>query len=205
MKLKRRKASILICAVSMVLSLMQVGQTGITSVRAEGSDNNSYGVSNPRIVYNYHETVTFGNYWQEDTDGNGKLSYSSSNKKVAKVSSDGKVTLKGIGKATITIKTKQNEKYSSGTKKIIITVKPPKVKLLKCTALSDCRVKLSWTASPAFDGYEIQLSQDSAFSDGYNPNDFNKKDGSTILRSGSEGRTWYVRVRPYTKVNGKKK
>ncbi|MCR5106386.1 MAG: Ig-like domain-containing protein [Eubacterium sp.] len=136
--------------------------------------------------------------------GNAKVTYKSSNPKVLTVSSKGKVTLKGIGKATITIKTKQNAKYAAGTKKIVITVKAPKVKLLKCTALSDCRVKLTWSAYSAFDGYEIQFSRDSKFSDGYEPIDFNKKSGSAILRGGAEGRTYYARIRPYSKVNGKK-
>ena len=136
--------------------------------------------------------------------GNAKVTYKSSNPKVLTVSNKGKVTLKGIGKATITIKTKQNAKFAAGTKKIVITVKPPKVKLLKCTALSDCRVKLSWTGAQVFDGYEIQFSQDSKFSEGYEPIDYKKKSSSTILRGGAEGRTYYVRIRPYRRVNGKK-
>lgn len=52
-----------------------------------------------------------------------KLTYSSSNKKVATVNSKGKVTVKKVGKTTITIRTKGNSNYLSATKKISITVK----------------------------------------------------------------------------------
>lgn len=52
-----------------------------------------------------------------------KLTYSSSNKKVATVNSKGKVTVKKVGKTTITIRTKGNSNYLSATKKITITVK----------------------------------------------------------------------------------
>lgn len=52
-----------------------------------------------------------------------KLTYTSSNKKVATVNSKGKVTVKKVGKTTITIRTKGNSNYLSATKKITVTVK----------------------------------------------------------------------------------
>lgn len=56
------------------------------------------------------------------TDGNGKLTYSSSNTKVATVNSTGKVTLKGVGTAKITVKAAATSTYLSASKTITITV-----------------------------------------------------------------------------------
>lgn len=53
----------------------------------------------------------------------GKLSYVSSNSKVVKVSSNGKVTIKGKGTATITVKAAAKGNYLAATKKVKITVK----------------------------------------------------------------------------------
>lgn len=52
-----------------------------------------------------------------------KLTYSSSNKKVATVNSKGKVTVKRVGKTIITIKAISNSTYVSDTKRIAVTVK----------------------------------------------------------------------------------
>ena len=40
-------------------------------VQAEAEDG--YGLKNPRVTFNYSETVTFGNYWQEDLNGDGEF------------------------------------------------------------------------------------------------------------------------------------
>lgn len=63
------------------------------------------------------------------TSGDGKLTYSSSNKKVAKISANGKVTLVGTGKTKITIKAAETNSYKSTKKTIILTVKTGKQKI----------------------------------------------------------------------------
>lgn len=54
------------------------------------------------------------------------LSYTSSNKAVAKNDSKGNIAIKGAGKTTITIKAKSTSTYKSATKKITLTVKKAK-------------------------------------------------------------------------------
>jgi hypothetical protein len=56
------------------------------------------------------------------TDGDGKLTYSSDNTKVATVSSTGKVTLKGIGTAKITVKAASTDTCFAASKTISVTV-----------------------------------------------------------------------------------
>lgn len=57
------------------------------------------------------------------TAGDGKLTYKSSNKRVATVSSSGTVTIKGTGKATITVTAKGTRNYKAKSVKVALTVK----------------------------------------------------------------------------------
>ena len=61
------------------------------------------------------------------TNGDGKLTYSSSDQKVAKVDASGEVTIVGPGTAKITINAAATEKYKAATKTISIVVKPASV------------------------------------------------------------------------------
>ena len=58
------------------------------------------------------------------TRGGAKLTYSSSNPKVLAVSADGKLTMKGAGKAVITIKAVDNGQYEQKIKKVTYYVRP---------------------------------------------------------------------------------
>ena len=64
------------------------------------------------------KTVSLG----AKASGGGKLTYKSSNTKVATVSSTGVVTPKGVGKATITITAAATANYAAATKKVTVTV-----------------------------------------------------------------------------------
>ena len=71
-------------------------------------------------------TKTYGNKAftvKASTDGDGALSFKSSNKSVAAVSSAGKVTIKGAGTAKITVTAAATETCKSAKKTITITVK----------------------------------------------------------------------------------
>ena len=48
------------------LMTVSLAQGGAVSVNAEEPENE---LNDPRVTWNYRETVTFGNYWQEDTNG----------------------------------------------------------------------------------------------------------------------------------------
>ena len=68
-KRERGKALAFLFAALFAVSPAKAG-TALLRVNAEGAD---YAVANPNVVYNYHDTVTFGSYWQEDTDGDGSF------------------------------------------------------------------------------------------------------------------------------------
>lgn len=60
------------------------------------------------------------------TFGDGKLSYTSSNQKVATVSEDGMVTLKSAGTTDITVTAAESDGFLAASKTIRLTVKPQK-------------------------------------------------------------------------------
>ncbi len=68
-------------------------------------------------------TKTYGNAaFSLGASAKTALSYASSNTKVATVSADGKVTVKGAGTATITIKAAEDSNYKAATRQVKITV-----------------------------------------------------------------------------------
>ncbi|MCR5105188.1 MAG: DUF6273 domain-containing protein [Eubacterium sp.] len=137
--------------------------------------------------------------------GNAKISYKSSNPNILKVSSKGVVTLKGLGKASIIIKSKKTSVYKACTRKITINVTPPKIKL-KCNAISEKRIFLKWSESPIYDGYYAEFSKNPAFTDLSGAGVFEKKKSPQIISGfSSAGVKYYIRMRPYKYVNGTQK
>lgn len=61
--------------------------------------------------------------------GDGRLTYASSNPKVVKVE-NGKATIKGTGRAVITVTAGETEKYRKKTVKVTVDVTPKKQKAI---------------------------------------------------------------------------
>lgn len=139
------------------------------------------------------------------TNGNGKLTFKSSNPKVIKIAKNGKVKTVGLGKATITIKAAGTSKFKPATKKITVTVVCAK-QVIKSKIQWGNRVKLSWVKDKTVDGYEVQFSIDKKFDEKKTIHNFFKKNvNSTLIKpNGNYTRTYYVRVRSYRIVKGKK-
>ena len=122
-----------------------------------------------------------------------------SNKKVATVSSSGKVKGKSYG--TATIKATFVAGNSTKTLKCKVTVGPSKVKNFKVKGAKK-KITVNWKANSAASGYEIYYSKKKT--DGY------KK--LAAVTSGSQSKyskklsagTYYVKMRPYLTKDGKK-
>lgn len=128
-----------------------------------------------------------------------KLSYKSSNNSVATVSSNGKVTIKRIGKATITISAVSNSKYKSATKKITVNVKlkPVNIKSIKVKKLSGNSLKVYWSKVSNINGYQINITT-SNINNGRKQNKTN-----VVLNRARKGLKIKFSVRTYKKI-GKK-
>lgn len=134
----------------------------------------------------------------------GKLSYVSSNKKVATIDSKGKVTIKGTGKTTITIKAAETDTYNAATKKITLTIKPKKAAGVALTAKRKA-IAVSWDKDSKASGYQILCATNSKFTKGKKT--VTVKNAKTTKKTVSKlkaKKTYHVKVRAYKTVSGKK-
>ena len=139
--------------------------------------------------------------------GNGVLSYSSSNKSVATVSKKGVVTIKGTGRATITVSAKETAKYRKKTVKITVDVTPKKQKA-GVKSVKGKKLSVKWKKDARATGYQIQYSTDRKFKRGVEKAAIKKKGtASKTISKLKKGKAYYVRVRSYKsiKASGKTK
>lgn len=132
-----------------------------------------------------------------DTLYNTKVTYKSSDEKVATVSSSGKIKAVGFGTATITVTTADGSKLSA---KCTVTVNPQKIKTLKTTSIAVGNVALKWSTISKASGYQI-----------YKYNETSKKwekltnttKTTYTDKKAAMGDTGKYRVRAYVKVSSK--
>ena len=144
-----------------------------------------------------------------------KITYKSTNIKVCTVSKNGKVTIRGIGTATIEVKATSNTDFTGKTIKVKINVAvngPSKItKIVK--RARDNSVRVEWNKVKNLAGYQILVSTAKNF-EAAATNDFTVSGGDkqsvTITRFSPKknfvaGKAYYFRLRGYqTKMEGKK-
>lgn len=130
----------------------------------------------------------------------GTLSYTSSNKKVAEAGKDGTITIKGTGKAVITVKAAATGQYKAASKKITITVKPEKTSGIKVKAANK-KITASWKKTAKADGYKIQYSTAKSFKDA---KEVTAAGTSKLIKGLKSKTTYYVRVCAYVKDGSRK-
>ena len=132
---------------------------------------------------------------------------SSSNKSVATVSKKGVVTIKGTGRATITVSAKETAKYRKKTVKITVDVTPKKQKA-GVKSVKGKKLSVKWKKDARATGYQIQYSTDRKFKRGVEKAAIKKKGtASKTISKLKKGKAYYVRVRSYKsiKASGKTK
>lgn len=141
------------------------------------------------------------------TSGNGKISYTSSDTSVATVSDKGKVTIRGIGKAKITVTAAETKKYRKATKTITVTVSPERIgcKISKKYSKKKYSLLVNWKASQKVTGYEVEYSKSRSFKSNAKSVTVKGRGESSISISGvKKESTYYVRIRVYKEVDGVK-
>lgn len=129
----------------------------------------------------------------------GTVSYTSSNKKVATVNSKGIVTLKGTGLAKITVKA------SNGSVVSKVYVAPKKTSISKAKSTAKKTVTVTWKKDTKATGYEIQCNTNKNFKSGNKTVTVKKaKTTSAKVTKLKSGKKYYVRMRSYKTINGKK-
>ena len=147
-------------------------------------------------------TKTYGNKaFNLGAKAKTKLSYKSSNTKVATVNSSGKVTLKGPGKATITITAAATSQYNAATKKITIIVKPKKATLKKAKSTKKRTLKVIWKRDTKATGYQVVIAQNKKFKKGKKTALIRKnKTTSRTFKKLKSRKNYYYKVRAYKQV-----
>ena len=132
--------------------------------------------------------------------GDGKITYSSSNSKVVTVNSDGKVTIKGCGTATITIKASSTNNYNSASKKVTVTITPAKMSAPTVSSPKKKTLKITVKKQTTVTGYQYQYATNKSFKKATSSKSTLTKKNVTKLKS---KKTYYVRVRAYKVIKGK--
>lgn len=136
------------------------------------------------------------------TNSDGALMYQSGNRKIAVVSSKGKVTIKGCGKVTLTVTSAETEKYAQKTKKITLKVVPQKAVLSKVKAKGNGKAAITIKKNAIASGYQIQYATDRNFTKNKKTKTLTKASNTKCSLSGlKKGKTYYFRVRSYKTVS----
>lgn len=144
-----------------------------------------------------------GKSFSLNAKANTKLSYTSSNKKVAVVSATGKVTVKGVGSAVITIKASESRLYKSAVAKVKVFCAPKDFSSKEVSKVkkTGTKAKLSWKKLAGATGYKVQYATNKAFKKAKNV----KGSKTTATITGlKKGKTYYARINAYAKISGKK-
>lgn len=130
-----------------------------------------------------------------------KVSYASSDKKVATVSSNGTVSVKGTGIATITV-TATGDNYNTVTKKITVKVAPKK-QSVKVKAAKK-KLTATWTKDKNATGYQLQIATNKNFKSAKTYTVTSYKTYKKTISKLKSKKTYYAKVRAY-KTSGKTK
>lgn len=133
------------------------------------------------------------------TNGDGKLSYTSSNPKVAKISSKGKVSVKKYGTAVITIRASATANYKSAKKQVKIKVVPKKVSITKAVSSAERKIEIVWKKNKDAKGYELHVSTNKNFKSHTIRRKYDDSK-SRVVMTRLPGETYYIRLRSYVKV-----
>lgn len=140
---------------------------------------------------------------QKISGANTRLTFTSSNKKVARVDKNGRIRFVGVGKTVITIRAAESANYKAASRQCTVTVIPKTIGVqdLASPKKGNIRFKLK-NASKTYTGYEIQYRVNKS-----------KKLQTRKLKGGAfkkatlnkfkSGNVIRLRIRAYQKVGGK--
>lgn len=131
------------------------------------------------------------------TSGNGKLTYKTSNKKVATVSSNGTVKVVGVGTTRITVTAAATSKYNTANKVITIVVKPRQQVIKSLTSTSKGKMTVTHSADYTGSGFQISYATKSNFSNAKRVMVNSRTNMVKNINGLKSGTRYYVKVRAY--------
>lgn len=172
-----------------------------------GSMTRTFTITNARIPavitaksVTLNQSTKKTNIFTAETDG--KITLKSSNSKIVKVSGT-KIIPVAPGKVTLTITAARGQDYEKASKKISVTVRPLTTSKLSLKSTAKKQATVSWTAAKSISRYQIYYSQRS---DMKNAKHITTKSSakSAVLKNLTSKKKYYVRIRTYKTVSGKK-
>jgi len=151
-----------------------------------------------KIVKGYGAIGTKASLNVSGIKGGAKVTYSSSDKKVATVSSNGTVTIKGSGQAKITIKAAATTNYNGASKVVSVIVKPKQVSI-SSTAVNENAITVKWGKVTNASGYEVSYKTGSS---AYKK--ITVSGASMTIKDLKAVTSYTIRVRAYIEKNGTK-
>lgn len=154
----------------------------------------------------YKKTYRDGRFYLDASlktgdDDYERLSYHSSNAKVAAVDSYGRVTVKGAGRAVIRVMAAATEAYEKASVNVTVDVCPRR-QSLTVKAVKGRKIKAVWTKDAQSDGYQVQYGRSRKFSkSGTTKLIGSRRKSSLMLKKLKKNKTYYIRVRSFKKVS----
>ena len=134
----------------------------------------------------------------------GKITYTSSNKKVATVNKkSGFVTAKKPGKVQIKVTAAATANYKKGTGTITLIVVPATPTVQKAAAYKTKAIRVSYKKASGASGYQITYATNKSFKNAKSVSVSSKKT-SAVIKNLKKGKKYYVKVRSYKKIGSKK-
>ncbi len=132
------------------------------------------------------------------------MTYKSSNSKVASVDKKGKVTVKAIGSAKITITAVGTNKYKKAQKQVMITVIPKGTSISMLKSYNK-KIRVNWKKhKQAISGYQVQCSTDKKFKKSCKTIIIKDKNSmSKMVKNLKSKKKYYFRIRVYKTVDKK--
>lgn len=195
---RRNLALLLTVVMTMGLLCSSAGATAKSSTDTSQTTAQSTLAQQSITASSYTKTVCAKPFrLKATTDGDGRLSYKSSNTKVATISHSGIVSIKRVGTTTITITASETAKYEKATLEVTITVDPNGTKLTSVRNMCKQNVKVKWQRNKTVTGYEIEYAASSNFEDAQTVTvQCNKVTCQTICGL-EKNKEYYVHIRTY--------
>lgn len=150
-------------------------------------------ISEIDTVYSYNKKIGL------KASAPGNLTYKSSNTSVISVSSSGTVTVKGYGKASITITAAATSRYLKAIKTVPVTILPVKQEVGRPQISNKLKMLVTWKKDSRSTGYVIEVANSKDFKT--NKQRFVKENNITnLVIPGKKGKSYYFRVRSYKRV-----
>ena len=183
---------------------------GIAKVVITGKGNYTGKVESTFVIKKAAQTIqkqtvyAYSKYVMVKASAKGKITYTSSDKKVATVNKkSGFVTAKKPGKVQIKVTAAATANYKKGTGTITLIVVPATPTVQKVAAYKTKAIKVSYKKASGASGYQITYATNKSFKNAKSVSVSSKKT-SAVIKNLKKGKNYYVKIRSYKKIGGKK-